>query len=113
MSLTRQTWIFVLAALASAPLVAQQAPAPSTAAAPASAAPSALPYRALSEHYESYADQKLTPWSEANDTVRRIGGWREYAREARPPAANPAPAASSPAAGAGAGRDPHAGHGKQ
>jgi len=31
-------------------------------------------------------------WSQANDTVRRIGGWRTYAREAA--AISPAPAAS-------------------
>lgn len=49
------------------------------------------------------ADVKPVPWREANDTVARIGGWRQYAREPLP-GATAAPAASAPAA------DPHRGH---
>ncbi len=37
----------------------------------------------------------LVDWREANDTVRRIGGWRAYAREAQQP--EPAPSAPAPA----------------
>lgn len=112
MPLIRQSWIFVLTAVAFLPATAQPVRAPASAPAPADAA---LPYRSLSEDYEPYSDQKLVPWREANDNVGRIGGWREYAREAAPqsggnraPAAGSAPAPSGPAA-----KDPHAGHEKQ
>ena len=37
----------------------------------------------------------LVDWREANDAVRRIGGWRAYAREAQQP--EPAPSAPAPA----------------
>ncbi len=42
------------------------------------------------------ADVPVGSWSQANDTVWRIGGWRTYAREAAAP--SPAPAASQPGA---------------
>jgi hypothetical protein len=48
-------------------------------------------------------------WREANDTVNRIGGWRAYAREAKPPE-SPPPAANGTAA-AVAPAKPAAGHG--
>lgn len=32
--------------------------------------------------YRAYADEPVRPWAETNDEVRRIGGWRAYAREA-------------------------------
>lgn len=40
------------------------------------------------------AEVPVGSWSQANDTVWRIGGWRAYAREAAAP--SPAPAASQP-----------------
>ena len=39
-------------------------------------------YRSAFEGYQSYTDEKTINWKEANDTTRRIGGWREYAKEA-------------------------------
>lgn len=51
-----------------------------------------LPYRSPLEGYRAYVDESVTSWKEANDTVGRIGGWREYAREAQ----QAAPAAASP-----------------
>ena len=42
------------------------------------------------------AEVPVGSWSQANDTVWRIGGWRAYAREAAAP--SPAPAASQPGA---------------
>ena len=36
-------------------------------------------------HYRAYAVPALQGWRESNETVRRIGGWRAYAREARQP----------------------------
>ena len=48
------------------------------------------PYRSAFEDYQPYTDEKIVNWKEANDTTARIGGWREYAKEA---AQAPAPAA--------------------
>jgi hypothetical protein len=63
------------------------------------------------QDYQPFSDEKVVPWKEANDNVGRIGGWREYAREARAPqaaASGTRPQESTPAA-----EDPHSGHGKQ
>jgi hypothetical protein len=45
-------------------------------------------------NYQAFTDQPVLPWREANDTVRQIGGWRAYAREAlqAEPVTAPAPA---------------------
>jgi hypothetical protein len=85
-----------------------------------------LGYRSPFEGYQRFTQEQVGSWKAANDNVGRIGGWREYAKEARPPAA-PAPseaagsgrsdaapaAAPSGAAPAGAPPRPHAGHGQQ
>ena len=85
---------------------ASPAPLP---AAPADAAPSSrpnvTPYRSAFENYRPFADEKLVPWKEANETVRAIGGWRAYAKEANEDKGKPASASGEPA-------DPHAGHHK-
>ena len=48
-----------------------------------SADPPAPPaYRSAFEGYQPYTDEKIVNWKEANDTAGRIGGWREYAKEA-------------------------------
>ena len=39
-------------------------------------------YRSALEGYQSYTDEKVVDWKEANDNTGRIGGWREYAKEA-------------------------------
>ncbi len=41
-----------------------------------------LPYRSALEGYQRYTEEKTVNWKEANDAVARIGGWREYAKEA-------------------------------
>ena len=47
--------------------------------------------------YRRLVEIEPVEWLQANDTVRRIGGWRSYARDANgaaaapPPAAKPAP----------------------
>lgn len=41
-----------------------------------------LAYPSALAAYKSYAEQPVSSWREANDTVGRIGGWRSYAREA-------------------------------
>jgi hypothetical protein len=58
--------------------------APAQTSAPANAQPQALPtaYRSVFEGYQPYTDKKIVPWKESNDNVGRIGGWREYAKEA-------------------------------
>ena len=78
----------------SAQLTASAATAPSTQA-------GTTPYRSAFENYQPFAEEKVLPWKEANDTVRAIGGWRAYAKEANEekdtpqdsPAASPDPAA--------------------
>jgi hypothetical protein len=67
---------------------AQQSSAPSAAASAAvvpvpSAQAGDLSYRSALEAYQSFSDEKLGSWRDANDNVGRIGGWREYAREAQ------------------------------
>jgi len=39
-------------------------------------------YRSALEGYQPYTENKMVPWQEANDTVRKRGGWRAYAKEA-------------------------------
>ena len=39
-------------------------------------------YRSALEGYQPYTDEKIVNWKEANDNTGRIGGWREYAKEA-------------------------------
>lgn len=52
------------------------------------------PYQSSLTRYQRYAEQPVTSWREANDTVNRIGGWRTYAREGRQADAPAAPASS-------------------
>lgn len=75
-----------------------QAPAPP---APAATATEAAPakFRSAFEGYQPYTDEKTVNWKEANDSVGRIGGWREYAKEAREPSAPDAAAKPDPHAG--------------
>ena len=44
--------------------------------------PVAPAYRSALEGYQPYTDEKIVNWKEANDNAGRIGGWREYAKEA-------------------------------
>lgn len=110
-------WVVLISLGGAVAAHAQQPGAPSSpasaAAAPAPASRAGtggLSYRSALEGYQPFGDEKLGSWRDANDNVSRIGGWREYAREAQgaAPAAAPAPA-TAPAAG---GRGPHSGHGK-
>jgi hypothetical protein len=60
-------------------------------------------YHSVFEGYQAMTEPQMTPWRAANDTVRDVGGWRAYAKEAA--AANaatttPAPQPSTSAAGA-------------
>lgn len=81
-------WPAALAFLAASLLTAQATAQPSAVAAPppvnlqapADTGPTA--YRSALEGYQAYTDEKMLDWTEANNTVARIGGWRAYAREA-------------------------------
>lgn len=83
-------WLALAATILCTPASAQQ---PGAAAASAASAPA--PYRSAFEAYQAFADQKIAPWRDSNDTVGKIGGWRAYAREA---SASGAPAAAPGAA---------------
>lgn len=94
-------------------LIAMAAAAGAQTAAAAAADPQAARgaadpgYRSPFEGYQRFTQEQVGSWKAVNDNVGRIGGWREYAKEARPPAAS----AASDAAGSG--RPPQAGHGQQ
>lgn len=76
--------IFSLSGIAAAQTPAPASPVPD--AAPAST----LIYRSAFEDYKPYTDDKMTSWKAANDDVARIGGWREYAKQAQQPENTPA-----------------------
>ena len=73
-------------------------PAPPESAAPTVAA-SPTAFKSAFEGYQTYSDDKMTNWRAANDEVARIGGWREYAKQAQgldvKPVATPASAAKT------------------
>ena len=52
------------------------------------------PFKSAFEGYQAYSDDKMTNWKAANDEVARIGGWREYAKQAQQPENTPAARAS-------------------
>ena len=100
--------LFLLVTAASAgwaqPAAVHTPPSDTHAQSPASAATPAVagPDRSAFAGYRRFDDVKLIPWQQANDTVRAIGGWRAYAKEAQ----EPAPAS-------GAAPNPPAGHHSQ
>lgn len=79
-------------ALLSATLLAGQATAQTTATTAPSTKPvvtTPVPYKSAFEGYQAYSDDKMTNWKTANDEVARIGGWREYAKQAQQPENTP------------------------
>ena len=66
---------FATAQTAAVPLAKPVVPAATTDAA-------SLTYRSALEGYQRYTEEKTVNWKEANDATARIGGWREYAKEA-------------------------------
>ena len=66
---------------------AQAAPpnAPSTSSSASAAMTREAPstYRSAFEGYKPYTDEKIIDWKQANDSTGKIGGWREYAKEAQ------------------------------
>lgn len=60
--------------------------------------------------YRAFADEPTAAWREANDTVRRIGGWQAYSREAYQALRKPTPQApTKPSPREGASHDAHHG----
>lgn len=60
-------------------------------------------YQSVFNGYQAMSEPKLTPWRAANDTVRDVGGWRAYAKEAAASdatATTPIPQPSTSSAGA-------------
>lgn len=53
-------------------------------------------YQSVFEGYQTISEPKLTPWRAANDTVRDVGGWRAYAKEAAAANATATTAAPQP-----------------
>ena len=99
-------WVFSVAmALASTTVGAQPSPKDL----------GSLSYRSALAEYRKFDEQPVAPWGEVNAIVAAIGGWRVYAREARPPAAEgkaaPATTGTSKPDGSSGAKDPHAGHG--
>jgi hypothetical protein len=85
------------------PALAQPAPTPPAAAAvradplDAQAVVPPVRFNSVFAPYLRMGETPVGSWREANDTVTQIGGWRAYAREANPPPAPPANAASGAA----------------
>ena len=87
---------FLIALTSSATLAATcfaQTPAASNAAGKSGAAP----VRSAFDGYRAYNDEELSNWKAANENVARIGGWREYARQAQSEE-SPPPRAAAPEA---------------
>lgn len=87
-------WIAALSSLAGLTVSAQPA-LPLSASANHAPQAQAAPYRSTLESYQPFADEKLLPWKQANDTVGKVGGWRAYAKEAHDGAADEAPRGDS------------------
>lgn len=81
--------------------------------APQSSAPASdVAYRSALTGYRAYQEESVEKWPEANERVRRIGGWQAYGRESRdalraPPPQSPRPA--SPPSPSTPGHDAHHG----
>lgn len=56
---------------------------PAALLASAAYAQTAAPPASAFESYKPYTDEPVGNWKAANDTTARIGGWREYARQAQ------------------------------
>lgn len=89
-----------LAAIAFALMTTHTSFAQTNEAAKISSAPS-LSFESVFKDYQPLRDEKIVEWKAANEVVTRIGGWREYAKQAQGAAPQAPPA------------NPHAGHGSK
>lgn len=78
----------------SATAFAQQTTAPAAQSPAADSAKSSI-YRSAWSGYRPFADEKVISWKDANDEVRRIGGWRAYLRESQAQSSGNASAGST------------------
>jgi len=70
-------------------------------------------YRSVFDGYRNHANVDVGSWKGANDNVGRIGGWREYLKEAHPTTSiSPAdtPERAKPKGNASPGSTEHHGH---
>ncbi len=92
---------FAFVAVVAAPMLwAPAASAQSRAdpADPAARVPAAT-HRSPFADYRLIGEEPVGDWRAANDEVGRIGGWREYAREAQAPETTPGAAPTKPPPG--------------
>ena len=75
----------LFAVFASSVLLASAVFAQNTAPKGDTNAVSVTPYRSAFDGYLPHTDEPIANWKAANDTTARIGGWREYARQAQQP----------------------------
>ena len=86
-----------LIALTSSATLAATCFAQTPAAGNAAAKTTAEPVRSAFNGYRAYNDEEVSNWKAANESVARIGGWREYARQAQSEQ-TPPPRAAAPEA---------------
>ena len=86
-----------LIALTSSATLAATCFAQTPAAGNAAAKTSAEPVRSAFNGYRAYNNEEVSNWKAANENVARIGGWREYARQAQSEQ-TPPPRAATPEA---------------
>ena len=86
-----------LIALTSSATLAATCFAQTPAAGNAAAKTTAEPVRSAFNGYRAYNDEEVSNWKAANESVARIGGWREYARQTQSEQ-TPPPRAAAPEA---------------
>lgn len=90
-SISVKSWLAAVLLVAASTLFAQTgAPAGPSEPAPEQQGSAPAPFRSALDGYRPFSDEKQIPWKEANETVRQVGGWRAYAKEAAAPAPNKA-----------------------
>jgi hypothetical protein len=90
------SWLLAAAAVAQPAPGGPARPAAADPADPAARVPPIVHVSSLSQ-YRRLGEEPAAGWRESNERVARIGGWRQYAKEAASPSpAAPAPGASHP-----------------
>ena len=81
-SISARSWLAAVPLLAASTLFAQGSPPAGSSTTPAPQASPPAAFRSAMDGYRPFSDEKQIPWKEANETVRQVGGWRAYAKEA-------------------------------
>lgn len=74
---------------------------------------SSLRFDSVFEDYQSLRDEKMLEWKTANEVVTRIGGWREYAKQAQAATVQTQPAEKAGSPSEPPPANPQAGHGSK